>query len=292
MTRGKAAAGSLRPGPHGCNPMSSTEHNCVVLIRRNIFRFRGIQWRDERVMRQRVPRYDSLAEEQAPLAMRLLAVNVALPKTIVVDGESISTGIFKKPVKGPVRIEKLNLQGDQQADLAVHGGPDKAVYAYSWENIVYWQQTLHRDDLRPGSFGENLTVQGLLETEVAIGDELAIGSARFQVTQPRIPCFKLSAAIGAPGFQKQFLESGRTGFYLRVLEEGTVEAGDLITVTGNQERERVSVDEITRAVRSRTTTEIQLRRILALEALPGSLRAWLERKVQKLPGDGAAHAYR
>ena len=160
--------------------------------------------------------------------MKILSINVALPRVVSVRGKQVETGIFKIPVSGPIAVRKLNLAGDGQADLSVHGGPDKAVYLYSWDNILHWKKALQRDDLGPGSFGENLTVEGLGENEVAIGDEFAIGTARFVVTQPRLPCFKLALALETPSITKTFLESGRTGFYLRVLQEGVIQAGDAI----------------------------------------------------------------
>jgi MOSC domain-containing protein YiiM len=209
--------------------------------------------------------------------MKLLSVNVALPKVIITEGRRVETGIFKKPVAGPVKVERLNLAGDRQADLSNHGGEHKAVYAYTWENVEFWQKALRRNDLGPGSVGENLTVEGLSDSEVAIGDEFAIGSAHFQVTQPRIPCYKLGLALGLADFPKQFLESGRTGFYLRVLREGYIAPGDNIRRIGNQEVQRVTVAECAEVVRTLAVTGDQLHRILSLRALPSSWRGWLEK---------------
>jgi len=211
--------------------------------------------------------------------MKLLSINVAQPEVVRIDGRPVATGIFKKPVPGPVRVEKLNLAGDRQADLSAHGGPDKAAYIYTIESIQYWQQLLQRNDLGPGSFGENLTVAGLPENEVAIGDELRIASARFQVTQPRIPCFKLAHALGLPDFPRTFLESGRTGFYLRVLEEGVITAGDPIVYLPARTVARVTVGELTRVFQTREATEEQLRRIRSLQALPARWHEWVERKL-------------
>lgn len=140
--------------------------------------------------------------------MKVLSVNASLPKVATVGGQSVETGIFKEPVSGPVKVRALNLERDAQADLSVHGGSDKAVYAYSWKNIEYWRTRLKRHDLGAGTFGENLTVDEMLDSEVAIGDELEIGSARFLVTQPRLPCFKLGIALGLPDFPKVFHQSG------------------------------------------------------------------------------------
>ncbi len=200
--------------------------------------------------------------------MKLISINVSLPRVVSVHGKEVETGIFKIPVSGLVAANKLNLQGDGQADLSVHGGPDKAVYLYPWENILYWKKALQRDDLGPGSFGENLTVEGLSENEVAIGDEFAIGTARFVVTQPRLPCFKLALALETPSIPKIFLESGRTGFYLRVLQEGTLQAGDPIYPLPSRESERVTIAEFVELYRVKRATRDQIRRILSLGALP------------------------
>ena len=210
--------------------------------------------------------------------IKILSINVGLPKAVLIDGEQIQTAIFKAPTAGSMKVTKLNLKGDQQADLSVHGGPDKAVYVYSWENILYWRQQLQREDLGPGSFGENLTVEGLLDQEVAIGDELEAGTARFQVTQPRLPCFKLAARIGLPGFPKVFLQSGRTGFYLRVLEEGVISAGDSIRRIEVQGPRRVTVAEFTKLYRNREVSNGLVVDALSLEALPESWKTWLRRK--------------
>jgi MOSC domain-containing protein YiiM len=170
------------------------------------------------------------------------------------------------------------LQGDQQADLSVHGGPDKAVYVYSWDNTLYWRQQLQREDLGPGSFGENFTVEELLDDEVAIGDELEAGTARFQVTQPRLPCFKLVAKMGLPHFLNVFLESGRTGFYLRVLKEGFVTAGDSITRIEVEASRRVTISEFTKLFRDHEASDDLLERISNLKALPEKWKDWLRHK--------------
>lgn len=162
--------------------------------------------------------------------MKLISVNVSKPKEIAAGGRTVSTGIFKAPVAGRVRVGRLNLEGDGQADLRVHGGPDKAVYAYPFEHYDYWQRELGRSDLAFGRFGENLTVEGMLEDEVRIGDVFRVGSALLQISQPRSPCFKLGIRMGSSRFPKRFLAAGRPGFYLRVLEEGEVAAGDSIAL--------------------------------------------------------------
>lgn len=207
--------------------------------------------------------------------MKLLSINVSLPRQVSVHGKEVETGIFKVPVTRPVVVRSLNLDGDGQADLSVHGGPDKAAYLYPWENVEYWKQFLGREDLRPGSFGENLTAEGLSENEVAIGDELAIGTGRFVVTQPRLPCFKLALALGTPSLPKAFIESGRTGFYLRVLEEGTLQAGDAIYPLPSREPVRVSIAEFVRLYQAKRATREQINKLLSLAALPQSWKDWL-----------------
>ena len=160
--------------------------------------------------------------------MKLLSVNVSKPKIITYGGRSVTTGIFKEPVAGRVMVKKLNLEGDGQADLTVHGGVDKAVYVYDLDSYSYWERELGRDDLTYGHFGENLTVEGLPDDRVQIGDIFRVGEALMEVSQPRVPCFKLELKMEMPGFSRQFLASGRLGFYFRVLEEGEICAGDTI----------------------------------------------------------------
>lgn len=156
----------------------------------------------------------------------------------------MTSGIVKRPVEGLVAVAALNLAGDRQADLSVHGGVDKAVYAYPAEHYAAWAEELGRDDLEPGVFfGENLTIEGLREDDVSIGDTLRTGTVLLEVSQPRVPCYKLAIRIGDPAFAKPFLASGRTGYYLRVLREGTVAAGDAVTLETRAERS-MSVREV------------------------------------------------
>ena len=171
--------------------------------------------------------------------MKLVSVNVSMPRTVDHLGRMVSTGIYNEPVTGRVMVRKLNLDGDGQADLTVHGGVFKAVYVYGLENIRYWQQELGRDDLAYGHFGENFTVEGMPDDRIHIGDVFRIGGALLEVTQPRLPCFKLEMKMDLPGFSRQFITSGRLGFYFRVLEEGQVGAGDSI------ERVQVGPEKIT-----------------------------------------------
>ena len=159
--------------------------------------------------------------------MKLLSVNVSLPKEMQYKGRPVTTGIYKEPVEGRVMLRRLNLDGDGQGDLSVHGGVNKAAYAYTIENYEYWKRELGRDDFAYGQFGENFTVEGMTDDKVRIGDVFRVGNARVQVSQPRSPCFKLAMKMEMPTFPKLFLASCRSGFYMRVLDEGDVGAGDV-----------------------------------------------------------------
>jgi len=163
--------------------------------------------------------------------MRLVSINVGLPQQIEWRGELVTTAIFKEPVSGPVAVRALNIDGDRQADLRVHGGERKAVYAYPSEHYAYWRRELPDAELPPGAFGENLTVAGLLEAEVGPGDVIEIGTAAFTVTVPRMPCYKLGLRFGRLDMVKRFWRSRRSGFYLSVTREGTIVAGDAIRLT-------------------------------------------------------------
>ena len=154
--------------------------------------------------------------------MKLLSVNVGLPREIEWQGKRVRTSIFKSASAGHVRVMTLNAEGDEQSDLSVHGGVHKAVYAYPSEHYPFWREEVPGVDLPLGTFGENFTTEGLFEEAVHIGDRFRVGSAEFIVTQPRLPCFKLGIRFGRPEMVKRFLRSGRTGFYLAVLEEGLV----------------------------------------------------------------------
>jgi MOSC domain-containing protein YiiM len=154
--------------------------------------------------------------------MKVVSINVGLPREVEWHGKIVRTSIFKEPVAGRVRVERLNVEGDRQSDLTVHGGADKAVYAYPAEHYPFWREELPGVDFPWGAFGENFTTEGLIEDGVHIGDQLTAGSAQFVVTQPRMPCFKLGIRFGRPDMVKRFLRSGRTGFYLAVAREGDV----------------------------------------------------------------------
>ncbi len=203
--------------------------------------------------------------------MKLLSVNVSQPKEVLHNSKRIKTGIFKEPVSGRTMMRHLNLDGDGQGDLRVHGGIHKAVYVYPAEHYDYWKRELGRDDLTYGKFGENLTVEGMLEDTVHIGDVFQIGEALVEVSQPRVPCFKLGIKMGNPQIVKPFLESERVGFYVRVLEEGDVGAGDPIERTkvgGGQ----MTVKEIVHLRHFDTTNTEAAEKAASLPALTPSWR--------------------
>jgi len=215
--------------------------------------------------------------------MKVISVNVGLPREVAVNGKRVLTGIFKQPVAGRVPVRRLNLDGDRQADLSVHGGPDKAVYAYPAEHYDFWRRELPEMELPFGMFGENLTVEGLRESEVNIGDRFAIGSAEFQVTQPRLPCYKLGIKFGRADMVKRFLHSRRTGFYFRVVKEGEVGAGDAIAPT-LRDPHNVTVADITRLYAFEKNNAELLRRVLDLAALPEDWRAYFREKTASPAG--------
>jgi MOSC domain-containing protein YiiM len=180
--------------------------------------------------------------------MRVLSVNVGCPKQVQVRNTTVLTSIFKSPVEGRVAVRRHNIAGDKQSDLTVHGGPYKAVYSYPGEHYRFWKEQLPDMDLPYAIFGENLTTEGLIEDAVHIGDQFRIGSALLQVTQPRMPCFKLAIRFGRPDMVKKFWQSGRSGIYFSVVEEGDLAAGDLIE-TIIQHPEGISVADVVRLYR-------------------------------------------
>lgn len=205
--------------------------------------------------------------------MRVVSVNVGLPREVRWKGRTVTTGIFKEPVAGRVVVRTLNLDGDRQADLTVHGGPEKAIYAYPAEHYQYWRQELSDMHLPWSMFGENLTVEGLHEDSVHIGDQFRIGSATVMVTQPRMPCYKLGIKFQRDDILKRFMNSGRTGFYFSVLEEGDVAAGDPITLLKRDEH-AVPVSEITRLFVYDKQDLSALQRVVEVEALPEGWRSY------------------
>jgi MOSC domain-containing protein YiiM len=210
--------------------------------------------------------------------MKLLSINVGLPREIDWRGKTVRTSIFKTAVSGRIRVTRLNLDGDQQSDLSVHGGIDKAVYAYPSEHYAFWQEELPGMDLPWGVFGENFTTEGLLEDTLHIGDRLRVGSAEFLITQPRMPCFKLGIRFDRVDMVKRFQNSGRTGFYLAVLQEGEVMVGDTIEVIDRDERS-ITVADVVNLYATDATNQDLLRRVSALPALPESWRDYFRKRL-------------
>ena len=215
--------------------------------------------------------------------MKLVSVNSGLPREVMWHGRSVTTGIFKEPVEGKVALRRLNLDGDRQADLSVHGGEYKAVYCYPAAHYDYWKKELPGRELPMGMFGENFTTDGLLEQSVHLGDEFSVGSAEVVVTQPRMPCYKLGVRFQSDDMVRRFLASGRTGFYLAVTREGEVGANDKIRVISRDEN-AVPVSEITRLYVAKRYGEDDvksLRRALRVATLPESWKEYLRERLQK-----------
>jgi MOSC domain-containing protein YiiM len=217
--------------------------------------------------------------------MKLISINVGLPRIVTVNGDPVSTGIFKEPVAGRVMLRTLNLDGDRQADLSVHGGPSKAVYVYPAEHYDYWKRELPGMDLSWGMFGENFTSAGLFESDVNIGDRFSVGSAVVMVTEPRMPCYKLGIKFGRADMVKKFLASERTGFYFAVLQEGEVGAGDPIELVEKTDPS-VRVSDITRLYTRDMHNLGLLRRAVEVEALPESWKSYFHQRIDKLVDQG------
>jgi MOSC domain-containing protein YiiM len=213
--------------------------------------------------------------------MKIISVNVGLPRLVLRNDEPVSTGIFKEPVAGRVMMRTLNLDGDRQSDLSLHGGPQKAVYVYPSEHYEFWKQELPDMDLPWGVFGENLTTTGLFETEINIGDKFRIGTGEVMVTQPRMPCYKLGIRFGRADIIKRFLISQRSGFYLSVLKEGEVGAGDEFQLL-EKNTSGVRVVDITRLFSSDKENVDLMRRAIATEALPESWRKYFLERLENL----------
>jgi len=215
--------------------------------------------------------------------MRLTSVNVGLPRDVLWHGRTVTTGIYKDPVEGRVAVRTLNLDGDRQADLTVHGGEYKAVYCYPVEHYAFWKKELPGRDIPTAIFGENFTTEGLEENSVHLGDRFAIGSAEFVVTQPRLPCYKLGVRFESDDMVKHFLVSDRFGFYFAVTRQGEVGAGDGIKRIA-QDPNAVPVSEITRlyiAKRFDKEDIASLRRALQVAALPDSWKDYFRERLAK-----------
>ena len=212
--------------------------------------------------------------------MKLLSVNVSRPREISHDGKTVRTGIFKQRIAGRVMLRELNLEGDGQADLVGHGGIYKAAYVYSFENYGYWEKELGRSDFDFGQFGENFTVEGMLDDDIHVGDSFRIGGSLVEVTQPRVPCFKLGIRMGIPGFEHVLLSSNRLGFYLRVLEEGEVGAGDAIERV-EIDPERMSVADVNNLLYFDLGNLADARKALRIKALSPGWRGSFEDRLAK-----------
>ena len=214
--------------------------------------------------------------------MKLLSVNVGLPREVAWRGRTVLTSIWKQPVRGRVTARTLNLEGDRQSDLTVHGGTYKAIYGYPSEHYPFWHAE-YGNPLPWGAFGENLTTEGLLETELCIGDRLRIGTVEMQVTQPRMPCYKLGIRFAHDGILKRFLDSGFSGFYFSVSREGDLGEGDAIEIV-SRDPARVRVSDITALYSSDARNERLLERAVALEALPRDWRDFFRRRMERDAG--------
>jgi MOSC domain-containing protein YiiM len=215
--------------------------------------------------------------------VKLISLNVARPRLALYKGTTVNTGIFKQPVSGRIALRRLNLAGDQQADLNVHGGDYKAVYAYPAQHYDYWRQELPNMDLPWGMFGENLTIEGLDEDEVHVGDLFRIGSATVMVRQPRMPCYKLALKFQRDDILERFLLSGRSGFYFSVEQEGEVGEGDSIDLA-SQNLSGITIAEMNRLfVRDKYNHDL-LQKAIATSALPES---WREYFMPRLEGPGS-----
>ena len=211
--------------------------------------------------------------------MNIISVNVGLPREVVWKGIPVQTAIFKEPIAGTVSLRELNLAGDLQADLTVHGGSGKAVYVYPVEHYEYWRKELSDDSFLWGAFGENLTTEGLSEDTLCIGDLLRAGSAILQITQPRMPCYKLQLRFNRDDMIKRFLVSGRSGFYLSVIEPGDVAPGSRVEIL-QRDINNVTVSDILRLYLGQTRNPELLRRATKVRSLPENWRDQLRLRAQ------------
>jgi MOSC domain-containing protein YiiM len=211
--------------------------------------------------------------------VKLISINVALPRLANYRTQTVKTGIFKQPVSGPVPLRTLNLDGDRQADLTVHGGPFKAVYAYPSEHLAFWSEELPGTQLPYGMFGENFSTEGILEGDLNVGDRLEIGSAVIVVRQPRIPCYKLAVKFRRDDILARFLRSGRSGFYFSVEREGTVEAGNTFEFL-SREPAAITIAEMNHLFANDPYNQELLDKAIATPALPED---WRDHFRKRLP---------
>ena len=215
--------------------------------------------------------------------MKVLSVNVGLPRKVIFNGQTITTAIFKDPVNVPIMLRKLNLDGDRQADLTVHGGVDKAVYSYPAEHYGYWRKQFPNMDFEWGLFGENFTTEGLMEDAVNVGDQFQVGSVKIVASQPRMPCYKLGVRFGTMDIIRRFLISGRPGIYFKVLKEGEVQTGDRIEIT-KKDKNNVTVKDIVRlyVYRDDTGNIETMRRATKISVLPEGWRHEFQQNIKQL----------
>lgn len=211
--------------------------------------------------------------------MKVISVNIGLPRLVEYDGEQTLTGIYKEPAAGVVKVNRLNLEGDGQADLEAHGGAAKAVYAYPEEHYEFWRKELPEMDLSPGIFGENLTTEGLSEKEVFIGDKYRIGTAEFIITQPRFPCFKLGIRFGRKDIIKRFQQSERFGIYLAIAKTGQIQSGDEIELI-SRDKNKISVAGLANLRFGKREDTEMMKRVLLIETLPDNWRKHLLEKIE------------
>ena len=213
--------------------------------------------------------------------MKVLSISVGLPREVKWRGKTISTAIFKEPVSGPVLLRQLNLEGDKQADRSVHGGPTKVVYSYPCEHYSFWRSELPEMELVWGMFGENFTTEGLEEESVHIGDVFQLGTARLVVTEPRMPCFKLTIRFEREDIVKRFLQSQRSGFYFGVEQEGTVQAGDRFELLST-DAQRLKVADVTRLYTTDKGDAELLKKAVATSALPEKWKGYFNHRLEKI----------
>jgi len=215
--------------------------------------------------------------------MKLISLNVGLPRIVESNGEPVTTGIFKEPVQGPVKLRRLNLDGDRQADLTVHGGISKAVYGYPVEHYEFWKRELPEMELPYGMFGENFTTEGLLEETLNVGDRFRVGETELMVTEPRMPCYKLGIKFGRTDIIRRFLQSRRTGFYFAVVKEGEVQAGDEFELL-SRDANAITIADITRLYAFEKDDVETLRRVVKLDALSESWREYFKKQLRNRQG--------
>jgi MOSC domain-containing protein YiiM len=225
--------------------------------------------------------------------MKVLSINVGLPKKVLFNGQTVTTAIFKDPVKGPIMLRKINLDGDRQADLTVHGGVDKAVYSYPAEHYDYWRKQFPNIDLNWGMFGENFTTEGLMEDAVNVGDQFQIGSAKLVATQPRMPCYKLGVRFGRMDVVRRFLASSRPGIYFKVLKEGQVQVDDKIEII-RRDKNNVTVKDIVHLYvnRDHAVDNIEtMRRAIKTNALPEGWKYEFQQNIEQVEHDSQNSYY-